>query len=377
MSFEHSGLPFELVQHLVVDVRGLIDQLHEKALAHLFAATPTAAAAAKSVEKLPQKERDGVIDRVRRALRASRADKDDLEALAALHDVPHDRKTPADLLVLRLEEKMGAKAFDAKAEELLAPLDYRHRGSFSTFEAPPLPADLKAAEVAHDIELAVEKYLSRGRDKRKARVRATADDGGFVVVVYFERPHLDGRKLDAKKKLRAELFERPAADTFFWLRPASSKTRLIQRVSGRELARAIRAALGKAIWGNESAVSDTPSDTYNLQKTMESSFALPVPPNKGVRSAALHEIELRAASGNMVRIKASGESHDVLPDFTKMAHLHKGATVTSIVVKLTVETASDKTKMVPVTVRRTEVTVDAAYMSVLLSLLKSWGLSDG
>lgn len=375
MSSETSDLPFELVQDLV-DVRGLLGQLHERTLAHLFGATVTVAAAVKALDKLKAKERDSTVERVRRALRARRVDRDDLEGLASTHSVAHDKKTPSDLLVLLLAEKMGAAKFDAKAEELLVPMDYLQRGTFGTFDAPVLPANLNAATVAHELEMAVEKHLSHGRDKRRARVRAIASDEGFVVVVYFERPHLDGRKIDGKKHLRAEMFERPAADTFFWLHRLPGKARLVQKMGGRKLAGAIRTALGKVIWRDEMAVSGTTIAAYDLQKALAPTFVLTVISDSLVRACALHEIELRVPSGNMVRLKASGESHDVLPDLKRFAMVEQGAIVTSLVVKLTVDRPGGKTKMVPVTIRRSEIKLDAAYMGLVLRHLHSWGLSD-
>lgn len=312
-------------------------------------------------------------------LQAARLDADELGSLVRSFGIDPGGET-RHALALSLIERVGVEKATPAIAAALAPGALNNRGTFSHFVAPCLPTNLDILKMSDQLEAALEATLSdRQQKKRLVKVRAELVGSRLIVAVYYQRRDTDGSEISAKKRLSTKQFARPAASTYFAITQFEKQSRVMLRSPDSKLVQQMRPLIALAIWGKDFVISDKAHNEYKLALVKNPNFQFSVPPEVADRidRVRLTDIEMNAATGNLVTVKAVGAAGDALTDFRAMAEnarvLIQNSAVRSISFKL--HMVKDKRIRPSIRVTPTSLTLDDQYIEVVHDLLEHWQIA--
>lgn len=322
-------------------------------------------------------------------LHGGRMEKEALEDLAQQHNVEFEKKDSQYIIVHRIFTKIGFERLQSALTEILAPSEIETKGTFAEYKAPFIEiTEAKLIAWATELETILEMLLSKGaRDTRQVKVRLEwAPDGSVLVGVYYQRPDVDGKDVQRVSKSKAKqvvqkMFKRSAGDTYFVIKPGKDRSRIMFKSPDRPLARSIRTALGQTVWKSASAISETPITAYNLAVFKSPDFTLPLAGESvGIEKAALSEINVRAVSGNLLRVKTDKRNGDALADFRSISRgarvLVEESEVESVIIKFLPQKDKRrvlaKAKLYP-----NKIEIDEQHWDLVNSHLAAWGVLNG
>lgn len=363
----------------------LLGELTPSALSILLKSPMRSAKAARQhLAALGNKERKEFLDITHRLVSGSRIDKEDLEEIAKSHSINFSRSTPCDVIVLELIEKLGLTRVDSIIERALKPGAIEFSGTFGAYSAPKIDVGkLDPNTFGTTLEKQLQTQLSNDKkEERKVKVRIEHLKDQLLVVVYYERPNKDGREITARKQLRLASFKRGAGSTYFRLSPDKAGTLLTLRTPTQKLANRIRTALGSALWGNPDAIPNTAARTYNLDIFKRADFLMPTIPVPGfdIESVRLQQIEVLAATGNLLRVTATAPTQDALSDFRRLAREAKAFTkevrVRIVDMRISYTTEGNKVRVARALLKPDAIHMSEEHFLLVDSHLQAWGVTD-
>jgi hypothetical protein len=363
----------------------LIGELTPSALSALLKSPMRSARTARQhVAALDNKERKALLDVAQRLVSGSRIDKEDLEEIAKSHALSFSKSTPSDVIVLQLVERLGLAKVDLLIERALKPGLIEFSGTFGAYSAPKL--DLGKVDpntFGTNLEKHLQAQLSGDKkEERKVKVRIEHLQNQLLVVVYYERPNKDGREITAKKQLRLASFKRGAGSTYFRLSPDKEGTLLTLRTPTQKLASGIRVALGSALWGNPDAIPSTAARAYNLDVFKNPDFSMPTVPVPGfeVASARLQQIEVLAATGNLLKVTATTKDQDALTDFRRLSKEAKAFTkevqVRAVDVRISYTREGGRIRVARALLKPEAIHMSEEHFLLVDSHLHAWGITN-
>lgn len=322
-------------------------------------------------------------------LHGGRMEKEALEDLARQHNIEFSKGDSQYLIVHHLFGKIGFDRLQSALTDILAPSEIETKGTFAEYKAPLIEiTETKLIAWATELESHLEHLLSNGsKDTRQVKVRLErTPDGSVIVGVYYQRPDVDGKDVQRisrskVKQVVQKVFKRSAGDTYFVIKPGKDRTRIMFKSPDRPLAKSIRTALGQTIWKSTNAISETPLTAYNLSVFKLPDFALALAGDSGdIEKIALSEINVRAVSGNLLRVKTDKRNGDALTDFRSISRgarvLVEDSEVESVIIKFLPKKDKRrvlaKAKLYP-----NKIEIDEQHWDLVNTHLAAWGVING
>jgi hypothetical protein len=322
-------------------------------------------------------------------LHGGRMEKEALEDLARQNDIGFSKGDSQYLIVHLIFRKIGYDRLQSALTDILAPSEIETKGTFAEYKAPFIEiSETKLIAWATELESLLESLLSKGsKDTRQVKVRLErTPDGSVIVGIYYQRPDVDGKDVQRVSKSRVKqvvqkVFKRSAGDTYFVIKPGKDRSRIMFKSPDRPLARSIRTALGQTIWKTTEAISETPITAYNLSVFKSPDFTLSLADVSGdIEKIALAEVNVRAVSGNLLRVKTDKRNGDALTDFRSIsrgAHvLVEESEVESVLIKFLPK--KDKRKVLAkAKLYPNKIEIDEQHWDLVNTHLAAWGVING
>ncbi|QAT87453.1 hypothetical protein EJ065_5923 [Corallococcus coralloides] len=311
---------------------------------------------------------------------ASRLDKEQLEEIAVEKGVEVPRRSPKDVIALRLFRKIGHASAVKLIEDALRPTEGETKGTFVSYRTPEYDiANLQQVTFAARLQETLQSLHNRSRGREgRVKVRAHRVLGQLLVQVFFERSEKDGREITNKNHLRMRLFDRPAGFTYFRLAPRGQSCLLTLRAPSTRMGRHIREGLGHVLWNDAGKVPDVPARVYDLSVFKSPELVLTPIRHSGldVSAAQLTNIEVLASSGNLIRVTARGTNGDALGDFRRLAReaavLTEGSDVRLVELKLVFRQPDDRLRTTRVKVTPMALLLDEDHLGMVEAHLRHW-----
>ncbi|NPD27804.1 hypothetical protein [Corallococcus exiguus] len=365
----------DLLAELTIDTRSALLSAPEKI---------SIKAVKKHVVALSPEEHKKLFLTAQMIVSGMRIEKDDLESIATQHGIPFTKTTSKDVIVFNLINKLGVTKVDALIEKALKPGEVDPKGSFGAYNAPALDiAGMDTNTFSLKLEKLLQSELPKDKgEERLVKVRIERLKDQLHVVVYYERPNEDGPEITDKKKLRIQSFKREAGSTYFRLTHSATGTVLTLRTPTQKLARTIRSALGTSLWNKADAIPDAAARAYNLAVFKNPDFSLPsvAVPGHEIKGVRVHHIEVRAATGNLLKVTAGAKEMDALADFRKLAKearvFTKEVEVAVVDVRISYEPEGRRERVARALLHPYRIHVNEEEAHLVDAHLTAWGVAD-
>jgi hypothetical protein len=337
-----------------------------------------------SVSKKPTSEADKLFEVADLVLHANRLEKEDVEELARANSVSFSASDSSYAILSDLIQVHGVRKVEALLMEKLKPTAIARTGSFAEFAAPGYDlGDFKPLQFITTLETALENMISVGaKERRLVKVRPEQVDNTLYVGVYYQRPHVDGRRIARDKKgkrVTADMFEQGAGSTYFLLRPGKNRSRITFKSPEAKLTRYVRDAVGQTVWSKTNAISEKPAISYDLSVFKDPNFSMDVLDKfkTKVADVLMSEIHVRAQNGNLITVKAPGRRGNAFDDFHEIAKrarvLVQEAEITRVVLKF-VPVDDGRSLAAHVEVQPDKLRLDDTEWKLVNAHLKAWGV---